>query len=243
MSRPGKKKKNKKLKKGAIIALIVAAGGMLAAMVFVLGFHTKEVRFHGNTRMTTAELNDYVFAEGLPANSLIYKLFGAKDRSLPFASEYEVSLRTPEIIDIYVNEKPLVGYVRGEEEVYYIDDKGCVAEISDMALGDYPEIRGIEAGKLEKGDHLPVPDEALNAIVGYADTLARYDIDAQAIDFDEEYMASVTIKDVKIYCGENEYVTEKMERIKNITPRLDDLSGVIHMEKFDGTSKNLYIQT
>ena len=122
------------MKKGAVIALIVAAGGMLAAMVFVLGFHTKEVRFHGNTRMTNAELNDYIFADGLPQNSLMYKYFGSKDRSLPFASEYEVSLRTPEIIDIYVNEKPLVGYVRGEDEFYYIDDSGCVAEISDMSL-------------------------------------------------------------------------------------------------------------
>ena len=240
MTRSVKRKKNKKMKKGAVIALIVAAGGMLAAMVFVLGFHTKEVRFHGNTRMTNAELNDYIFADGLPQNSLMYKYFGSKDRSLPFASEYEVSLRTPEIIDIYVNEKPLVGYVRGEDEFYYIDDS---ADISDMSLGDVPEIRGIDAGKLEKGDALPVPEDALGSIVSYADTFTRYDIDAQAIDFDEEYMASVTIKDVRIYCGENEYVTEKMERIKNITPRLDDLSGVIHMERFDGTSKNLYIQT
>lgn len=243
MGRLRNKKKNKKMKKGAVIALIVAAGGLLAAMVFVLGFHTKEVKFHGNTRMTAAELNDYIFADGLPQNSLIYKYFGAKDKSLPFASEFEVSLRTPEIIDIYVNEKPLVGFVRGESEVYYIDDTGCVAEVSDMALGDIPEIRGVDPGRLEKGDPLPVPENALNAIVSYADTFARYDIDARAIDFDEEYMASVTINDVKIYCGENEYVTEKMERIKNITPRLEDVSGEIHMERFDGTSKNLYIQT
>ena len=111
------------------------------------------------------ELNEYIFGNELPGNSLLFKLFGPKDKTLPFSSEYEVSLRTPEIIDIYVNEKTLVGYVRGEEEIYLVDDKGCVAEVSDMTAGYLPEIRGIDVGKLQKGDALPVPDEALKAIV------------------------------------------------------------------------------
>ena len=237
------KNKKKKLKTGMVVALIAVAGALLAGMVFVLGFKTKEVKYHGNTRMTTAELNEYIFNNELPGNSLLFKLFGPKDKTLPFSSEYEVSLRTPEIIDIYVNEKTLVGYVRSEGENYLIDDKGCVAEVSEMTVGDLPEIRGIDAGKLQKGDALPVPGDALKSIVNYADTFARYNIDSQAIDFDENYLASVTVKDVIIYCGDNTYVTEKMERIKNITPGLDDISGVIHMERFDGSSKNIYIQT
>lgn len=243
MSNLRHKKKNKKVKTGMVIALVAVAGVMLAGMIFVLGFRTKEVKYHGNTRMTTAELNEYIFNNELPGNSLLFKLFGSSNKALPFASEYEVSLRTPEIIDIYVREKSLVGYIRTAEEIYLIDDKGCVAEISDMTMGDLPEIRGFQVEKLQKGDTLPVPAEAVSAIVNYADAFSRYNIKSQAIDFDEEYLASVTIGDVRIYCGENEYVTEKMERIKNITPRLEELSGVIHMERFDGTSENIYIQT
>lgn len=231
------------MRPGAIIALIVAAGALLCAMVLILGFRTKEVKFHGNTRLTNAELNEYILGNELPKNTLLFKFFGAKDKTLPFASEYEVSIRTPEIIDIYVNEKALVGYIRGEGEVYYIDSNGKVAEVSEMAIGNVTEIRGIETGKLQKGDVLPVPAEALSAVIDYADTFTRYGVEAQGIDFDEEYLASVTVKDVTIYCGKNEYVTEKAERIKNITPRLEGVSGVIHMERFDGSTKNLYIQT
>ena len=243
MSKLRRKKKNKPLKKGAVIALLVASAAMLTAIVFVLGFNTKEVKYHGNTRLTTSELSSLIFENRLPDNSLMFKYFGSKDRSLPFASEYDVSLRTPEIIDIYVKEKPLVGYVKGEDCVYYIDDTGCVADISDMALGNLTCINGIEPGKLEIGDPLPVPEEAIASIVSYADTFSRCKIEAGSIDFDENYLASLTVKNVRIYCGGNKHVTEKMERIKNITPRLDDISGEIHMENFDGSSKNLYIQT
>ena len=243
MIRSRKNKKKKPISKAAVIALLVASGVMLGAMVFVFGFKTKEVRFHGNTRMTTAELNSDIFNNKLPDNSLIFKYFGSKDRTLPFASEYSVSLSTPEIIDIYVYEKPLVGYVKGDNFLYYIDDTGCVAEITSMAHGNLTCIKGIEPGQLEIGDPLPVPEDALEAIVSYADTFTKYDIEAGSIDFDGDYLASVTVKDVKIYCGGNKHVTEKMERIKNITPKLEDISGVIHMENFDGTSENLFIQT
>lgn len=243
MGRLRKKMSKKPLGKGAVIALIATAGTMLAAMVFVLGYNTKEVRYHGNTRLTATELSNEIFDGKLPDNSLIFKYFGSGDRSLPFASEYEVSLATPEIIDIYVKEKPLVGYVKGEDCVYYIDDTGCVADISDIAHGDMTCINGIDPGQLEVGDPLPVPDEAIESIVSYADTFTRCKIEAVSIDFDENYLASMMVKNVKIYCGGNKNVSEKMERIKNITPGLDDISGEIHMENFDGSSKNLYIQT
>ena len=243
MSRLRHNKKKKPISKAVVIALLVASGVMFAAMIFIFGFKTKEVRFHGNTRMTTAELNSAVFANRLPDNSLIFKYFGPKDRTLPYASEYSVSLSTPEIVDIYIDEKPLVGYIKGDNFVYYIDNTGCVAEITSVAHGNLTCIKGIEPGQLKVGDPLPVPDDALESIVSYADTFTRYDIEAGSLDFDGDYLASVTIGDVKIYCGGNKHVTEKMERIKNITPKLEELSGVIHMENFDGSSDNLYIQT
>ncbi len=243
MSRLRNKKKKKPISKAAVIALLVASGAMLAAMIFVFGFKTKEVRFHGNTRMTTAELKSAIFDNKLPDNSLLFKYFGSKDRTLPYASEYSVSLSTPESIDIYINERPLVGYVKGDKFIYYIDNTGCVAEITSVAHGNLTCIKGIEPGQLEIGDPLPVPEEALAAIVSYADTFTKYDIEAGSIDFDGDYLASLTVKDVKIYCGGNKHVSEKMERIKNITPKLDEISGEIHMENFDGTSENLFIQT
>lgn len=243
MSSLRRKKKKRRLRTGVVIAGIVTAGAALAATVLILGFKTKEVRFYGSQRYTTAELNEYILDNKLPKNSLYYKFFGDKKRELPFVSGYEVSLVSPEIIGIKINEKNLIAFIEKEGLYYYIDDSGEIAEVSDMALRELPEITGLGDISLAKGEALPLEQDALDTIVNYAGTFTRCKLDATGIDFDEDYLASITVKNVKIYCGENSHVTEKLERIKSITPELSDIEGVLHMERFDGSENIMYIQT
>ena len=237
------RRKKRGIGKGAIIALIITAGAMLAAIVLLLGFKTKEVKFYGSNRYTTAELNEYILDNKLPQNSLFYKFFGDKKRELPFVDSYEISLATPEVIEIKVNEKDLIAFIENEGLYYYVDDTGTIAEVSDMALRELPQIKGLEGMRLVEGEKLLDKEEALAAVVNYADAFKRCDIDSTGIDFDEDYLAYITVKNVRIYCGENEHVAEKLERIKSITPQLEDIAGDLHLENFDGTEKNIYIQT
>ena len=41
-------------------------------------------------------------------------------------------------------------------------------------------------------------------------------------------------------CGSDEYADEKMDRLKRISPEMEDLKGILHLERFDGTEKNIY---
>ena len=103
------------------------------------------------------------------------------------------------------------------------------------------EIEGVSFAVVNEGEDISAANEEMkDRVMTYAGAFHDYNIPSDRISFDENGDASIKIKDVTVLCGSDDYVEEKMERLVRIIPEMEDLKGVLHLERFDGTEKNLY---
>ena len=225
----------------ALIAIPVIAGAIAAGVLIVIfGFKTKNVVYEGNTRLEDAQITEYIFEGKLP-NSIIYTLFGKKNKHVPYVKSYDVSIQKPDTLKLTIHEREYLGFYKNESGNNYFDETGTVTDISDRLIEGTPEIEGVSFNVINEGSNLSDANEDMNdAVMTYAKAFHDHSIPSDKITFDENGNASIKIKDVTVLCGGNEYVEEKMERLTRIIPEMEDLKGVLHLEKFDGTEKNLY---
>ena len=230
----------KRKKRGLIAGLIVAGAVATAVLVIIFGFKTKKIVYEGNTRLEDAQITEYVFEGKLP-NSIIYKIFGKKNKHVPFVQKYDVSIQDPNTLKLTIHEREYLGFFKTESGYNYFDDTGTVTDISDRLIDGVVEIEGIEFAPVEEGaDISEANGEMKEKIMSFAKAFNEHQIPSDKISFDENGDVSIKIKDVTVLCGSDEYVEEKMDRLTRIIPEMEDLKGILHLERFDGTEKNLY---
>lgn len=228
-------------KRKALIAVIaVAAAVGIAVLVIFLGFRTKKIVYEGNTRLEDAQITEYIFEGKLP-NSIIYKLLGKKNKHVPFVESYDVSIQKPDTLKLTIHERKYLGYFKTNAGNNYFIESGKVTDISETLIEGVPEIEGINFSEISEGDDLSLANEEMkDKIITYAKAFDEYSIPSNKISFDENSNVSIKIKKVTVLLGSDQYVGEKMERLTRIIPKMEDLKGILHLENFDGTEKNIY---
>ena len=95
-----RKKRNKKLFRFTLITSIIAA---IVLFIFFV-FRTTEITYEGNKKANEEDLNEYIFSGSNP-NTLMYSIFGNKNKNIPFISSYDVNILWPNKIHVVVHEK------------------------------------------------------------------------------------------------------------------------------------------
>lgn len=233
-------KKLKKPKKKSLFFGVIAIAVAVFALVVVFGFKTKSVTYEGNVHISNERLTQSIFGDKLP-NSLIFKFFGRKNRSIPYVNSFDVTIEKPSVLHIKVHEKQLVGYVEYKGNNVYIDNYGKVVDSTSEVFNDIPKLEGLGFETMII-DEIPAADNQTNYenIITYATAYHKNGIEGGSISVDENGNTTIKVGEVLAACGNAENAERKVARLSRLLPQMKDLKGTLHLEDFDGSQTDIY---
>lgn len=225
---------------GAVIILI------LAGIIAVFGFRTRNFEVEGNEYYSDNSVITWINNDELAQNSLYVLIkYNFTDPELPTAVErLDISLKNPWTVHVQVKEKQMVGYVEYDGSYLYFDHEGTALVRRKKVVEGVHQVEGLsfDASGVELGKPLPVEDpEIFEKITEVSRGLAKYELEPDRISCAGGEI-QLTFGVVKILLGDENYD----ERLAQITPILEklnekypDTAGTLHLENFDGTSENI----
>ena len=232
-----RKKRNKKLFRFTLITSIIAA---VVLFIFFV-FRTTEITYEGNKKANEEDLNEYIFSGSNP-NTLMYSIFGNKNKNIPFISSYDVNILWPNKIHVVVHEKELLAcfYYAGVYE--YVDESGNVVDSSGNLYDSSPIIEGITFDNLILGSKPHVSDDkAYDALIQYAHYARTYSLKFDKIIY-KDGAIYYQVKDVFVNMGTLENAEEKVFRLSKLYSNIEGLKGILHLEDYSGGNKNIIFE-
>ena len=231
-----------------IIAGIVLVLAITAALIvdYILKNYTiTNIYVDGNTHYTDEEIVDMVIVDKLDHNSF-YLSLKYQDKSItdiPFIEKMDVTIVSPDTIRINVYEKAIAGYISYLGRYMYFDREGIIVESSLESSDEVPEVMGLDFDSVVLYQKLPVDnDDVFEEILDITQLLSKYNLNADKIFFDKDYNLYLYFDQVEVTIGTNDYIDEKIIQLQYILPKLEGKSGILDMEDYDGSSKNIIFQ-
>lgn len=231
------RKKAKKRKRRAIISIIIAAAAAFVLAVVFL-FKTQEITYEGNTVESEEELNEMLFGGSAP-NTLMYKLFGNKNKDIPFVDKYEVNIQWPNKMRVVISEKKQVAYFYYAGTTMYVDAQGRITDTSTDPMDNVPVLEGLDIVSLTYGDKPVVSDEeAYDNEVLYATLAIKNNIPITKV-YTDNGSVYVSIGDASVQCGTTMYAEEKMQLLGRMYMEMDGMKGTLYLQDYDGKNTDL----
>lgn len=242
MSQQEPKKKGHKriMLAAAVLALFAVLLLSVAGM-----FRITEVTVIGNEYYSREEIADFVMEDGYQRNTLyLYVKYTFLEQPvIPFVDTFEVKINSAHSITIRVYEKSIVGYVRYLGKNIYFDKDGIVVESSEEAVEGVPMISGLSFDQLSMYQPLNVEDpEIFSTILNITQLLDKYDLNPDEIRFGNANELNLRLGDVRVSLGAGEHLDEKVARLKQLEPDLQDKSGVLNMENYTDESTHISLE-
>ncbi len=218
-----------------LFILIVLA----TATMFVIKsrFHVDTVVVTGNEHYTDQEIVDLVMSGKYGHNSvfLYLKYHNREVESIPFIEQTDIELVSPTEVRIQVYEKAVAGYVEYLGHFLYFDKDGIVVESSTRRMDGIPFVTGLHFDHVVLHEKLPVKDEEIfKLILNITQLLTKYGITTDRIYFDSVDHITLYFDGVRIYLGTSDHIDEKINKLQYLLPKLSGMSGVLHMENYEG---------
>lgn len=219
------------------IPLLIFIGVVVIGAVVVFGlFHIRTVDVIGNEFYSAEEIRQMVMSDSLAENS-IYLTWKYSDpdkaESLPFLSAVEVSMISPYHVQIKVYEKTIAGYVMYSGSRVYFDVDGNVVEMSGEEREGIPPFSGVALGVPVVGAQLPVGDADFLADIEEASRLIHLSgLKPDEVHYDENRDLILYFGLRRVLLGDTAYLEEKLQKLAEIYPRMEGLSGTLHLENF-----------
>lgn len=216
--------------------LLLALG--IAIVLVILGVVLYSLRitsivYIGSTHYTKEELNEKIFDKKYSLNPFYCfweSKYGEK-KVIPFIQGYDIEFKGWNEITVRVYEKSVVGYVNYKGYRMYFDRDGIVVESSKEALENIVEVEGLSFSYMVLYQKLPVEKEDIfNYILDLTQTLIKYELPADKIEFDEGGNAVICIGSIRFKVGTDSYLNEKIARISDLLPETVGLAGTFFME-------------
>ena len=227
-----------------IIVFLIVGAGLITAAALYANFDVKKVTVTGSTHYTEDEIKKMVMSGPLGNNSLFLKLKYRKKSvtGIPFIEKMDVVINSPHAITINVYEKAVAGYVKYLGQYMYFDREGIIVESSVTALPGIPYVTGLKFDNCVMYEPLPVENsDVFSEILSITQLLSKYEISADRIYFSKDYEITLYFGNARVSIGTMDYIDEKMMELKQIVPKLEGLSGVLHMEDYTEDSDKSYI--
>ncbi|MBE5834774.1 MAG: FtsQ-type POTRA domain-containing protein [Butyrivibrio sp.] len=228
---------------GIIIAIIIFIA--IAADYVLKNYTITNIYVDGNTHYTDEEIVNMVMVDKLDHNSL-YLSLKYQDKSItdiPFIEKMDVNIVSPDTIRINVYEKAIAGYISYLGRYMYFDRDGIIVESSLETTDGVSEVMGLDFNSVVLYQRLPIDNaDVFEEILDITQLLSKYNLNADKIFFDKDYNVYLYFDDVEVTIGTNSHIDEKIIQLQYILPKLEGKSGILDMEDYDGTSKNIIFQ-
>lgn len=106
------------------------------------------------------------------------------------------------------------------------------------SLENVPLVTGLVFEHAAENEQIPVEDPSVfRTILALTRMIEKYSIYPDRVEFDEKYQITLYYYDtVRISLGRDDELEEKMTRLAAILPKLEGMSGILHMENYSETS-------
>lgn len=232
-----KRKKQKRRKLGLYIFLIIVLLIVLMAYFVLEVCKVEKVVVEGNEWYSSKQIEEMMLNDEYSWNSLyVFLKYRFKEPGeVPFVDDMEVSLDNPHTVRIKVYEKGILGYlyipIIGQNA--YFDKDGYVVETSLKIIPDVPKITGVKCSQVVLYEKLQLEDDGIfRFLLNLTQTLKKYGLEPNEIDFDENEDANIHYGDIRVIVGDEENLSQKIIRLSHILPQLDGLTGTLHLENW-----------
>lgn len=227
-----------------IMAIVICiAAGIAGHYMYSLRFN--EYVFTGNTsKYTDEELKNLIFATEPERNPIYYMLFADKDREIPFIAKYDVDITLPDKVKVSVYGKNVIGYVYYKDFYFYFDKDGIVAECSSFdRMEGAILVEGLEFGQMVLYEKLPAKNEkTFTLILSLTKMLKKNEINVDKLEFDKELNIILHIGNVEVLLGKDEYLDEKITKVKDLLPTVSKYSGTLNMADYKEGTDNFWFR-
>ncbi|MCI7107568.1 MAG: cell division protein FtsQ [Lachnospiraceae bacterium] len=238
-----KRKKARRRKNILSVLLAVMIVLAAAALIILKVFCVKKIVVEGNELYDSKVIENAVLNDEYSWNSLYvfikYKFVDTKE--IPFIDTMEISLEDPQTLHIKVYEKGMMGYlyIPSINENAYFDKDGLVVETSSEVIGGTPQIIGIDCDKVVLYEKLPIDGARLREILTLTQALKRNSLIPDSITYGVANEPELSYGNVKVKMGSLELLTQKVERLAKIKPKLKGLNGTLHLENWTEETTNI----
>jgi cell division protein FtsQ len=161
--------------------------------------------------------------------------------NVPFIDAMDVSLKSPHTLHVTVYEKGIVGYLYNSEQGHnvYFDKDGFVVEISSDIIDGVPRVDGLSCDEIVLYEQLPIEKDILKELLMLTQSLNRKELIPDSILFGRENSPILVYDSVWVQIGSTSLLTQKVERMEKILPKLTGESGVLHLENWSEENTNI----
>ena len=233
----------KRYSRWIMIILVCVAVGVAGMYIYSLRF--KEYVFTGNTlKYSDEELKKLIFSSEQERNPLYFILFADKDKDIPFIAKYDVDITWPDKVNVSVYGKNVIGYVYYKDFYFYFDKDGVVVECSSFdKMEGAILIEGLEFEHMVLYEKLPTKkEETFSLILSLTKMLKRNELQVDKIEFDGDLNITLHIYDIEVVLGQDEYLDEKITKVKNLLPTISEYAGVLNMVNFKEGTDNFWFR-
>lgn len=248
MSKPTTPKLKMTGQSGLIIKCALIACILLVCLLGVFWFraHYRVTRdnvvVEGNVHYTAEQIKDIVLSSKFSDNSvfLSMKYHNRSITDVPFVERIDVSIVDNHTVKITVYEKALAGYVQYLGSYMYFDKDGIIVESSGVLTPGIPEVSGLSFNHVVLHEPLPVENsDIFQEILNITNLLNKYSLSATKLYFDPYYNVTLYFDDVRAVLGENTDMEHAIRVLPEILKPLEEKSGVLHMENFTESNKDI----
>ncbi|MGF0032000.1 cell division protein FtsQ/DivIB [Bariatricus sp. SGI.154] len=229
------KKKKKSHRLYAFVVLVL--GVAIIALGIVLLFYVQKIEISGNEYCSDQEIVDSVQNDQYSINALyiVGKYALGKGEVLPCFESMKVGLKAPWIVNVKVEEKPIVGYVRNGDNYDYFDKEGLVVLESSALIEGLPRIDGIEVKDIKLYQQLKSDDTRIfEEILETSKEVTKYELPTDKIVCKDDNIY-LYIGKVCVNLGKS-VSSEQIAQIKPILEKLGDQEGTLHLENYSEVS-------
>lgn len=225
-----------------VLLLLAALGTVMVWKVFVV----KKVEVEGNEIYSDSQIENWVLDDEYSWSSL-YVYFKNKfhrTEEIPFVDSVEISLKSPQTIQIQVVEKGMLGYVYVPSlgKNAYFDKDGFVVELSSEVIEGVTKISGLSVKEAVLYKKLSLDDSGvLRTLLSVTQLLKKYDRVPEIIMIQNNDVL-LSYGSIQVNVGSGNYLNEKILRMDQIFPQLEGLGGTLHLETWTESSTDIYFR-
>lgn len=241
-----KRRRQRRLKKFLIGLLVFLLVSVISYFIVVKVFVVKNVKVEGNKLYEEQLIKDTVLNDEYSWNSLyvLLKYTFIDTQEIPFIDTMEVKMNSPSTLTIKVYEKGMMGYlhISSIDQMAYFDKDGLVVETSTRRIENVPKIEGITCEEVVLFEKLPIGEQQLRDMLTLTQTLKRENLVPDSIHFGLDVSPVLYYDNTAVWLGSMELLTQKIDRLYEIMPNIEDVEGVLHMESWTEETSNIIFE-
>lgn len=208
---------------------------LIPLAIFFMTCRLENITVEGNNHYSKEELIDMVINKSTDGNTLLlytrYK-YGEVE-SIPFVEDITIKIVDKNSVNIKIHEKLMIGSIDHMGGYFYFDDDGYIVESSNEKLDDVPFVTGLQFNKIVLYDKLVIKKQELfSVILNVTRLIYKYELDVEAINFNEDYEITLDFGNVKAQIGKRDTYDEQIAELQSIIPKANDEKIIIDLRSF-----------